>query len=129
MISSDVGATREGENLEAAGECKDCCTARPVDVDVIPGATADLGRGREPGDETLPMASYLWTISVIDGRRVPPTREPLWGTDRPEGVAGVSNFPSEVDFAIGNTSRDCGRPREAAVGVPEAEFTADICFM
>lgn len=68
-------------------------------------------------------------MSVIDGRRAPPAREPSCGTDRPEGVTGVSNFPSEVDFDIGNTTKDCGRPREAAVGVPGVEFTADICFM
>jgi len=70
-ISSDVdvGATRE-EALGATGECRDCCKARPVVVDVIPGATVDLGRERLPGDETLPMASYLCTISVmVDGGR------------------------------------------------------------
>ena len=67
-------------------------------------------------------------MSVIDDRRGALTREPSWGTDRPEGVTGVSNFPPEVDFDIGNANKDCGRPREAAVGVPEGEFTADICF-
>jgi len=66
---------------------------------------------------------------VIDGRREPPTREPSWGTDRAGGVAGVSNFPSEVDFDVGNTNNDCGRPREVAVGVLGVGFTADICFM
>lgn len=97
-------------------------------VDVIPGATGDLAGGRGPEDATLPIASYLWTISVIEGRRGPPTRELSWGTAKPDGVIGVSDFPSEVDFDVGNTSKDCGRPRETAVGVPGIRFAADTCF-